>query len=159
MDYVVGFMFDVSGKEVLLIKKTKPEWQKDKLNGIGGKIEPTDRGADHAMAREFHEETGLLTQPEDWVHVITFNDNQGVNTINIFYYDGPPKDIWDAQTTTEEQVVCAYYPLSDAVNQKVIHNVRWTLPFIHEYYVKKMGGKGSVRGNPQRPLVVTFNHD
>jgi 8-oxo-dGTP diphosphatase len=37
--YVLGFLFDPSQKDVVLIKKLKPEWQKGKLNGVGGKIE------------------------------------------------------------------------------------------------------------------------
>lgn len=56
--YVLGFMFSEDGTQVALIKKTKPEWQAGKLNGIGGKIE--EKEAMHeAMIREFEEETGL----------------------------------------------------------------------------------------------------
>lgn len=67
--YVLGFAFtqDYSLNErVLLIRKTKPEWQKGKLNGIGGKIEKDDFTAHRAMSREFREETGLDTLPAAW---------------------------------------------------------------------------------------------
>ena len=38
-NYVLGFAFSKSGQMVLLIWKNKPEWQRGKMNGIGGKIE------------------------------------------------------------------------------------------------------------------------
>ena len=43
--------------EVLLIEKTRPNWQKGKLNGIGGHIEPGET-PQQAAKREFDEETG-----------------------------------------------------------------------------------------------------
>jgi hypothetical protein len=34
---VAGFLFRNNDTEVALIRKNKPDWQKGKLNGIGGK--------------------------------------------------------------------------------------------------------------------------
>lgn len=63
--YVCGFLFSVppihnlkTHTQVLLIKKSRPDWQKDHLNGIGGKINPYETPI-AAMRREFEEETGL----------------------------------------------------------------------------------------------------
>lgn len=56
-DYVVGFLFDGLGN-VLLLQKNRPDWQKGKLNGIGGHVEEGE-SYDAAMAREFAEEAGL----------------------------------------------------------------------------------------------------
>jgi 8-oxo-dGTP diphosphatase len=65
--YVVGFLFkentrpDLNHKNktmVALIRKTRPDWQAGKLNGIGGKMEPGEE-AYAAMEREFMEETGF----------------------------------------------------------------------------------------------------
>lgn len=72
--YSCGFMFRAvtsSGptKErilVALVTKAKPEWQRGKLNGVGGHIELSDPSADFAMAREFEEETGVRTKASDW---------------------------------------------------------------------------------------------
>lgn len=64
--YVVGFAFSEERSRVVLIRKTKPKWQAGYLNGVGGKVEPTDSSAHAAMAREFHEETGVLTEPDAW---------------------------------------------------------------------------------------------
>lgn len=45
-EYVLGFAFtpkDLKGNQkVVLIEKLKPEWQKGKFNGIGGKLEKDD---------------------------------------------------------------------------------------------------------------------
>ncbi len=63
--YVVGFQFNAERTKVALIRKAKPEWQKGLLNGIGGKIEPTDNDPHSAMVREFREETGVAT--DSWM--------------------------------------------------------------------------------------------
>lgn len=65
--YVVGFMFNEARNTVALIRKSKPDWQKGLLNGIGGKIEAGE-SAEFAMMREFCEESGATTHPGDWKH-------------------------------------------------------------------------------------------
>lgn len=57
--YVLGFAFDSQGR-VCLIRKVKPEWQANKWNGVGGKVEYGESAID-AMVREFWEETGVYT--------------------------------------------------------------------------------------------------
>lgn len=61
--YVAGFLFSPDKRTVLLIRKKRPDWQKGKLNGVGGRIEPGETPLE-AMIREFEEET--LTHLEDW---------------------------------------------------------------------------------------------
>jgi 8-oxo-dGTP diphosphatase len=58
ISYVVGFMFSEYCNEIALIKKKRPEWQKGRLNGIGGHIEKNEVPHD-AMYREFEEEAGI----------------------------------------------------------------------------------------------------
>jgi 8-oxo-dGTP diphosphatase len=64
--YVVGFLFDQTLENVVLIRKAKPAWQKGKWNGVGGKIEPHETAAD-AMSREFEEEAGIKINPKLWM--------------------------------------------------------------------------------------------
>jgi 8-oxo-dGTP diphosphatase len=75
--YVLGFAFSKDRKEIILIEKQKPDWQKGKLNGVGGKVEKKDFAwntngevtpyvATIAMQREFKEETGVETQSWQW---------------------------------------------------------------------------------------------
>lgn len=65
IDYVCGFMFSPTLTQVVLIEKKKPSWQKGLLNGVGGKVEPREEPS-YAMAREFKEETGVVTHPQHW---------------------------------------------------------------------------------------------
>jgi 8-oxo-dGTP diphosphatase len=57
-NYVVGFAFNRERNHVLLVKKEQPEWQKGRLNGVGGKVEKGETPA-QAMSREFLEEAGI----------------------------------------------------------------------------------------------------
>lgn len=72
--YVVGFLFDglkiVSVPHVVLIRKARPAWQKGKLNGIGGRVQPGEAPL-AAMRRESREEAGC--DPTDWDHFATLH--------------------------------------------------------------------------------------
>ena len=57
-NYTVAFIFTPSLDKVLLIHKISPEWQRGKLNGIGGKIEPNETNL-ACIIREVKEETNL----------------------------------------------------------------------------------------------------
>lgn len=106
MNYVCGFLLSWDLQEFLLIRKMKPEWQKGKLNGIGGKIEPKHlimTNMEHpeddkylmetpqeAMIREFHEETGITTTRNRWhcFHIEEYNIEPDGETPNakIYYF-------------------------------------------------------------------------
>ena len=114
---VVGFAF--KGDQVVLIRKSRPEWQAGKLNGIGGKVEYFESPSD-AMHRECLEETGV---PVDWVHrgVIHYADYE------LVVYTGEwPRGRVPAQMTDEH---VALYDV-DAILQKpheLIYNLPWLL--------------------------------
>lgn len=71
-NYSLGFMFSEDKTKVLLILKDRPEWQRGKLNGIGGKEEIDDYNSGmkddyrFTQSREFKEETGIDTYVDDW---------------------------------------------------------------------------------------------
>jgi len=56
--YVLVYPFPTYGDDVMLIRKAKPEWQRGRLNLVGGKVEPGE-SFDSAAEREFREETEL----------------------------------------------------------------------------------------------------
>lgn len=118
--YVLGFMFSEDKEYVALIKKTKPEWQKGRLNGIGGKVEKDEYGVD-AMVREFREETGSLTQEHEWKHFATMTNSQFIVWCYAAY-----GDLGLLKTTTEEEIVIGETEL--LCNENVLSNLHWLIP-------------------------------
>lgn len=59
--YVLIFPFVNSNQEVLLVRKRSPEWQRGKLNGIGGKIDESfpDRISEYTAVRQLKVEAGI----------------------------------------------------------------------------------------------------
>lgn len=83
IDYVLVFAFDWTREKVLLIKKSKPEFQAGLLNGVGGKIQQGEI-PEQAAIREFKEETGLdIGGLKELAH-LTVNDPKNAN-IAVFY--------------------------------------------------------------------------
>ncbi|MCL6417664.1 NUDIX domain-containing protein [Aestuariirhabdus sp. Z084] len=64
--YVTGFLFSQDSRQVVLINKINPEWQRGLFNGVGGKIEAGEESA-AAMVREFAEETGVIIPETEWI--------------------------------------------------------------------------------------------
>ena len=100
LSYVCGFMIEPSQERVLLIHKTHPPFQKDKWNGIGGKVEPNESAID-AMVREFREETGVSTTTWMWQHTISLGVR---DDYVVHYYRSFIKTFPDYRTTTDEEV-------------------------------------------------------
>lgn len=122
--YVCGFLFDYNDKRVVLIRKNKPEWQKGRLNGVGGKIEPGEVPL-QAMRREFMEEAGLWIN--DWKPTITLTGhNNGGWIVHFFCAQGPVDEV---KTKTDEKVEIV--PARD-LPQDVIYNLRWLIPLCLE---------------------------
>lgn len=117
MEYVAGFMFDGSGN-VALVKKNKPEWQKGKLNGIGGKIEEGEAPIE-AMVREFDEETGCLHH--GWQQFCTLSGNDFV--VHFFATLG---DLTQLKTMESEEIVTV--PLHHISVETCIPNLTWLIP-------------------------------
>lgn len=58
--YCCGFLFDLTqslGRQIVLIRKKKSDFQHGRLNGIGGKVELCET-PEEAMIREFAEKAG-----------------------------------------------------------------------------------------------------
>lgn len=123
--YVLGFAFDACREFILLIRKNRPMWQAGLLNGIGGHIEPSDASPSFAMAREFFEETSIVSHPEQWQHFATMTDNE-TWSVECFFSRTLP--IRMARTMTDEPVVL--YPLVEGLGSSCISNLRWLIPMI-----------------------------
>lgn len=123
IEMVVGFVFNgclgVTSK-VLLIEKKRPEWQKGKINGIGGKIESMESPG-HAMIREFKEET-----------TYTINNFKNFAIINgsgwkVYFYHAisVPFLILPEPNPTDEKIIIADI---NNLPKNVMPNLRWLIP-------------------------------
>jgi len=96
--YVLGFLFNNGEDKVVLIRKNRPEWQKGRLNGVGGKIEGCETPR-QAMIREFREETGA--EWEDWNHFATL---QGETFLVEIFRAFDTETLGKVQSMTDEWV-------------------------------------------------------
>lgn len=127
IEYVVGFLFNGSMRKVLLIEKKRPDWQKGKLNGIGGHVE--DGESPHsAMEREFREETGLKIYGWHRLCILSGNDWK----VHFFY--NWHHDIGKARTKTDEVVIEQTVELIiTGNNPHTLPNLSWLIPMAISY--------------------------
>ena len=118
--YTLGFLFSKNHKKVVLIKKNSPNWQRGKLNGIGGKINKNEMKIS-GMIREFKEETNihftkwiqfceLYKESEWWVHC----------------YKGFLDFKEDIEYSTEEGEVRTY-KVDELNTLRILPNVKWLI--------------------------------
>lgn len=138
MEYVLGFIFDSSFKKVLLINKNRPDWQKGKINGIGGKIERNETPK-AAISREVLEETRLVIQKKEWKEMgVHKGKDWNVYIFTTVYKYNPS----DAQTMTDEKI--AWYSISRLPNT-IISNLTWFIPLC----------KDSLIHNTPKKIIIT----
>jgi 8-oxo-dGTP diphosphatase len=129
-EYVAGFVFSdwdksvFSGRSVVLIRKNKPEWQKDKLNGVGGKIE-LDETPPQAMAREFREETGVKTNPMDWILFCSVKFLSNSDTVHFFKLFST--DICQS-IKTQDPKEPVYHLVIEETHSQSLPNLKWLIP-------------------------------
>lgn len=127
--YCVGFAFDEKGR-LALIRKSRPAWQRGKLNGIGGHVEDGERFVE-AMAREFMEEAGPWLPPSHWKK---FLDLVGKDWhVRFFVARQAPLDLVESQTDEEIVVrdVASPYVLIDVLRESV-PNLAWLIPMAQQ---------------------------
>ena len=127
-EYVLGFAFtpqDAKGNfKVALIEKLKHDWQKGKMNGVGGKVEHYET-ANKAMPREFEEETGVFIPEHSWDYV---GKMRGDGNWCVYIYTTTHPDVKNVVTKEQERVVLLD-PIKDIehIYQKGISNVPWLI--------------------------------
>jgi len=128
-EYVLGFAFDAEDEKVVLILKQKPDWQKGRFNGIGGKIEPGETPHE-AMAREFTEETGKKSSPAEWMKFGVMkedidSDKSSDDSALIYVFTTILFDTKECKTVTEEEVKRFH---ADYLPTNKIDNLLWLIP-------------------------------
>lgn len=131
--YVVGFLVCEDTKNVLLIRKARPDWQRGKLNGVGGHIEPADDEHPHftadlvAMVREFKEETGLGLGYDRWEHRVQMNAAGW--SVAFFIARGTNGELHQAERNTKDRDErCESHSVSRLAQCEVLPNLRWLIP-------------------------------
>lgn len=124
--YVVGFLFN--GDDVLLLHKSTPVWQRGKINGVGGKIEPGETPHD-AMVREFREETTLHIPL--WQRVAELNTPTSIIYFFKAHYEGEKPIV---QGLEEEPV--EWFD-RHCLPHNVVGNLRWVVPMAFHKVVDK----------------------
>lgn len=125
--YVLGFAFTKDHEGVLLIHKSKPKEQVGLLNGIGGKVEPTDTTSYDAMVREFLEETGLRIN--DWLKFATLH----TPNVTMECFRTSSELLYMAHQTEQEPVMihAVTRVLRESCGEakhRYIPNLRWLIP-------------------------------
>ena len=119
--YTVGFIFGSGLERVLLVHKQKPDWQKGKINGVGGKYESGETPA-ACMRRETREETTLDISESDWVYVGTILQDVGNVGVLAAKYRG---DHNDAKQNDHEKI--EWFDVGN-LPDNVMSNLRWLVP-------------------------------
>lgn len=118
--YVLGFLFDERGKNVALIRKEHPEWQKGKLNGLGGKVELGEPPFE-AMCREFKEEAGVYL--DTWKPFATILGKD----YTVYCFKAFSEEIWNAKKQEDENI--GVFILEEtAYKSDLLFNVNWLIP-------------------------------
>lgn len=131
--YALGLLFDALGERVLLLLKRRPDWQRGKFNGIGGKIE---NGEDphEAMVREAREELGIMTRTGDWRQFAVLTDSRDYAVVCFSMHSNHyqeensefnPMTLGELSSTEDEEAV-----IFDVrkLPENIIPNVRWLVP-------------------------------
>lgn len=118
-EYVLGFLFTPDREQVVLIKKSKPNWQKGLLNGVGGKIERNETPI-HAMTREFKEETGAFEF--GWIEFATLQGNDW----KVYCFKAFSNEVANVETVTDEEILTPY--VSQLKKLNTISNLHWLIP-------------------------------
>jgi len=127
-EYVVGFAFRFSevsnDHDVLLLIKEHPEWQKGRLNGVGGKVEIGKENEIQAMSREFYEEVGVDVPQNYWVHFCTAYGCRAAWKLTCFW-----TNYWKcsmAKKMEDEEPV--WVKVNRIYRLNTINNLRWLIP-------------------------------
>ena len=117
--YVVGFAFDERETQVALILKARPDWQKGRLNGIGGHIEE-DESPLEAMEREWMEETSDHDSPP-WASFALLEGDG----FEVYFFRGNT-ETHDLECSSEGESI-VQIPVNE-IPTNAVSNLHWLIP-------------------------------
>jgi 8-oxo-dGTP diphosphatase len=136
--FTVGFLLTLDLEKVLLIHKIAPAWQKGKLNGLGGKIEPGE-GAVTCFIREIEEESGILLEKKQ---VRLMGTLKGIDwQVYVFgaIYQG---ELFEPKVHEKEKI--EWFEVAN-LPDKCVPNLYWSIPFVRNELHFKLGNSFEVK--------------
>jgi len=97
LEMTCGLVFNKDKTEIAMIRKKRPIWQVDKLNGVGGKLEGGET-ADQCMAREAFEEMGI--EDAKWFLLAKLDGDD----FAVYFYAAFGVDFDPLQAKTDEEI-------------------------------------------------------
>lgn len=119
---VLGFAFSEDSKHVLLIRKNRPFWMQNLLNGVGGQIHEGE-STFQAMRRECKEEAGVDISENRWTRYCHLRGPDWV--VACHHARVPDKELFSARMLTDEQIMIANREF--LIPTECIHNLLWLL--------------------------------
>lgn len=128
IQYCLGLPFNVDRDRVLLINKERPDWQRGKLNGVGGQRRE-DETYLQSMRRECLEETGCDIPESDWNFVLDMEFPQAL----IKVYSAFTDEVYKAEQVTDEKP--ELMPITWLTTKRFLHNLQWIIPLCLDEYL------------------------
>jgi 8-oxo-dGTP pyrophosphatase MutT (NUDIX family) len=121
-EYSCGFIFDISGNRVLLIKKKPNSPTPNLWNGIGGRLE-VDETIETCMVRETKEELGIDISEENW-HKFAILTGQNIQCDwKVHFFRTFSNKITEAKQMENEEISIFQVKLLP----DVVPNVNWLI--------------------------------
>lgn len=127
-EYVAGGLFSNKRDFVALVRKNRPDFQKGKLNFIGGSIESGETPL-QAQIREFYEETGVTI--EKWDHFLILEGKDW----RVHFFKSFIEDFVELKQTTDESV--GWFFIESALKDKHMKNLNWIIPMALDNDIKQ----------------------
>jgi 8-oxo-dGTP diphosphatase len=118
--YVLALLFTPDRRRVVLMRKTRPEWQAGRVNALGGKLLPGESAAT-AASREVLEEAGVRLPEDAWRESLVWRDP--VYRMHVLAAFHPAAG--SARTAEDQEVFLA--DVRD-LPEGCIENLRWLIP-------------------------------
>ena len=119
--YVVGFVFNNYEEAVVLMLKARPDWQKGKLNGIGGHVEENESPM-KAMIREWEEETSTNLTEFDWTFFALVIGNE----FEVYFFRANYIQIDELESYSAGEEITIVDP--NNLPDNVVSNLQWLIP-------------------------------
>lgn len=118
--YVLALLFTPDRQRVVLMRRSRPEWQAGRVNALGGKLLPGESAA-AAASREVLEEAGVQVPEREWRETVVWRDP--VYRMHVLAAFHPAARM--ARTAEDQEVFLA--GVRD-LPEEAIENLRWLIP-------------------------------